>query len=417
MSVYAAKDFLHGALRTTDEGQGWVRPWRISEVQLRMLSSCMAWHPGLYKQMAQCTSGITIEFETAATKVSFELAADVEPSGTTEVLELADKDRARETHDCISADIDGHHVAFDIKTKAQVEPYTYTIRLPEEASSDKGEPLAGLEVLHRYRIHLPLLRGCIIRNLEADRPLLPLAARPVLLVLGDSLAQGFIAEDPALAWPRLFADKLGCDLVNQGIGGQVIQPGTVPQLASAPSRIVIEYGGNYRYEPCSASAVERDARRYMNEVAHTFPQVPCWVFTPTWHLESAWPTHPKSCFSQIPTIMGQAVAPHAEMALLDGLELMEHEVALLADKLEHPGPEGNRQIAERLAEAMGHPARKHRRVQTRSTRHSLSGVEKKAKPQTSSAPAGPEQKVVPSASSSSCQEELGEQMSLFELLD
>ena len=71
--VTRAADLLHGALDVVDAGGGWVRPSRFSAPQLRALGSVRAWHPGLYRQMAACTAGVTMEFETDASVVTLEL--------------------------------------------------------------------------------------------------------------------------------------------------------------------------------------------------------------------------------------------------------------------------------------------------------------------------------------------------------
>ena len=142
--------------------------------------------------------------------------------------------------------------------------------------------------------------------------------------------------------------------MNQGIGGQVAQPGSVADAGSAvrPARIVMAFGANYRYEPCSATAVGRDLRLYLDEVARAWPNTPCWVCGPVWHDEDAWPSHPRSCWRDLGTLLAPAVARHQHMGLVDGMVLMDHDAALLADGFEHPNARGMRQIAERTLEVM-----------------------------------------------------------------
>ena len=358
-TTLAAVDFLHGHVRSTDEA-GWVRPWRLTGMQVRALSSCMAWHPGLYRQMAACTAGITVEAETDASWVALEVWPDPEPAGTAESLALVDGDADRLPHDCVSADVDGRALG-----PLEPEPVAgggsvVVVRLAGSRdaapASPDGEPmLPGMADTRRVRFHLPCLRGCRVRKIMCDgATLTPVGARRGLLVLGDSIAQGFVCDDPALAWPRLVADGLGLDLVNQGIGGQVAQPGSVADAGPAirPARIVVAFGANYRYEPCSATAVGRDLRLYLDEVARAWPNTPCWVCGPVWHDEDAWPSHPRSCWRDLGTLLAPAVARHQHMGLVDGMVLMDHDAALLADGFEHPNVRGMRQIAERTLEVM-----------------------------------------------------------------
>ena len=108
------------------------------------------------------------------------------------------------------------------------------------------------------------------------------------------------------------------------------------------------FGENYRYEACMARRVTRDVRSYLLEVSRLWPQVPTHVLTPLWHDEERHPSHKMSCHEQVPSFIEAHAAPHDQMTLVDGLELMEHDATLLADGYEHPNQQGCRQIAQRL---------------------------------------------------------------------
>lgn len=345
-----AASLLHGAIRAVPERDGWARPWRFSAEQLRALGSCQAWHPGLYRQMARATAGICVEFTTDSSEVALEVVVDEEPPGTRAVLAYVDGPGAALPHDGLSCDVDGRHL--DVRLPREGEAHVlFELDDPCEVPLGSIMRLPGMGDTHHVRIWLPCLRGCMLRDVVGNGSVIEaVPARAHLLVLGDSIAQGFVAEDPAFAWPVLLANRLGLDLVNQGVGGQVFQPGTLFGLAKSvrPERIVIELGENYRFEPCRARLVTRDVRSYLLEASRLWPDVDTTVLTPLWHDEFAYPSHPLSCFESIPTFLSAHVAPHDQMRLVDGMRLMDHKTSLMADLFEHPGPEGSRQIAERL---------------------------------------------------------------------
>jgi len=81
-----AARFLHGALRTEEEAAGLTRPWRMREAGMRALGSCVAWHPGLYKQMGKTSAGMVLRLRTNSLEIALELVWDEEPSGTRAVL-------------------------------------------------------------------------------------------------------------------------------------------------------------------------------------------------------------------------------------------------------------------------------------------------------------------------------------------
>ncbi len=347
-----AAGLLHGAVSAIEQDFRWVRPLRFADEQLRALGSCQAWHPGLFRQMARTTAGICVEFETDATEVALEVRVDPEPKGTRAVLAEVDRGEGAvpQPHDGISADADGHHLPC-VMPEVGDNVVCFTLTGFDREDALGLQPLPGMARTRHVRIWLPCLRGCVVRDVVGNGSFVrPVAHRMQLLVLGDSIAQGFVAGDPALSWPALLADKLGLDVVNQGVGGQVFQPGSLFGLAGSldVARIVVAYGENYRYEPCMARRVTRDIRSYLQEVARLWPNVPTQVVTPLWHDEEASPSHTMSCYEQVPSFLAAHAAPHDQMTLVDGLELMEHDAALMADGYEHPNEQGCRQIATRL---------------------------------------------------------------------
>lgn len=444
--VQPAADFAHGALYLEQDG-AWVRPWRVTPEQYRALSCAQAWHPGLYKQMAACTAGITLEFETCAREVWLELAIDALSAGSQKSLQLvraaqaslqegshnlqvelevsnkvgkisSDSFTSLGPHDAIAVEVDGQvRTIYQVPTSGQANTNPQvklelignsfsesgdaplrgamdhidsaaTLAVTSVVTSASGTAAAsgsktesaenstvdlsvfGMEFPRRVRVQLPLLRGCKFKNLiSIGAPLTPIAHRQQLLVLGDSITQGFVAGAPHLSWPRLVADALDLELVNQGIGGQVVQPGSLPSAHALenPARIVIAFGANYRYEPYQESVLRRDIERYLSQVSAQWHQVPCWVVTPFWHVEEAWPTHARSVFAQVPDALAKSALRHAHMGLVDGLKLIDHSAELFADGFEHPNAQGNAQIADRLLKEMGAPGLPHARKPAKST--------------------------------------------------
>lgn len=352
MATAHAADLLHGALDVVDAGDGWVRPSRFSAAQLRALGSVRAWHPGLFRQMAVCTAGVSVEFETDGGEVELELRMGPVPRGTMGALADVARHAGAEPPrpDVVSVDVDGRHLG----PLAPGEGDLLTIDLADPDAL--ALPLPGLGAPRHVRVWLPCLVPCELRSVRADGSFVaPVAARGRLVVLGDSIAQGFCAEDPARAWPALLADHLGLDLVNQGVGGQVFQPGTVPaaELEDAAA-VVVELGENYRFEPCAASAVARDVRAFLDEVAAAWPEAPVWVLTTPPHLEGVYPTHPRSCAREVDRIIAEAVARHPRMRLVNAGALLDGRLLerLLADGCDHPGAEGQLMIADRLGFVM-----------------------------------------------------------------
>ncbi len=362
MSVDAAC-LLHGALDVRLDADGRTRPSRFLPGQLRALASVRAWHPGYYRQLAACTSGIALEFTTDASRAMVEVTLDEPPRGTRSVI--ADVRSWGQVpagpYDGVSAEVDGRRLPLVLPDERG--GVSWDLDDPEGVPSVGQRRLPGMGEPHHVRVWLPCFTSCLLGHVRADGTYLEsVGPRAALLVLGDSIAQGYVALDPGRSWPALLARRLNLDLVNQGVGGQVFQPGTLQGLAAhlKPEAIIVELGENYRYEPCRASYVERDVRDFLDELSSAFPEVPTWVLTTLPHLEERYPTHPKSCFSAVDDLIRAAAASHSQMRVVEGSTLLDREperlAELLADGSDHPGPTGHEMIAERLGHAMDRAA-------------------------------------------------------------
>lgn len=351
----SASKLLHGSLRTTEEQAGWVRPWRFTEAQMRTISSAAAWHPGLFRQMAECTAGIFLDFSTDASELALEVEFDSEPSGTSFCLNHVDEGGPRQAHDGVSCDFDGTHLEVRFPERfGEGRDATSLVRfsLPEAGGgSAPAQSLPGLDAPHRVRIWLPCLRSCRIRKLFCNGKIVePTPAGDLIIALGDSITQGFVADDPARTWPALLGDALGCEVLNQGVGGQVFQVQSLGGMASAgsPKHVIVAFGANYRYEPYGADAVRADIRRYLSEVSALWPKVPTWVITPFGYRDGPYEQHPESCFDDLVEIISDEAARHSQMRTVVGSGLLPGRKKLLADGYEHPNAEGNAHIAERM---------------------------------------------------------------------
>lgn len=358
-SEIQAADYLHGAVSLDAGRRGWVRPQRFAASQLRTLGSVRAWHPGLYKQMAACTAGVRLELTTDATMVELELAADPLPRGSASVLGdvAACKNAPEPPYDGVACVVDGETVALEALPDAGGElDLLFDLGVDEPAPGGLMR-LPGMGEAHTVELWLPALRGCVVKALRCDGSFAdPVAEKPRLLVVGDSIAQGFVSCDPSGSWPALLAKKLGLDLLNQGIGGQVFMPGAIMGLAAAlgaegtPAAVVVELGCNYRFEACGLGRASLDARVVLDEIAEAWPQTPVYVLGCLPVTEDVYPTHPRSCFAEMDEAIRVAAARHAQMVFVDASALYGERG--LADGSDHPGPAGHASAAKKLAAAM-----------------------------------------------------------------
>lgn len=388
----SAVDFLHGALDFDMLPLGWVRPQRFMPLQRRGLGSVQAWHPGLYRQMAQTSAGICLEFETDSSEIALEFRVAPLWRG---VRKLVDAAAAQQVNfDAISCEVDGQwcepswgsvrrlvwedRAALDAQVKAaSASEHSST----DSSESDGEQPkntrpaqasrivsfdlrfdthmrdahmatLPGFGTTHQVRLWLPCYHTTEIRQLFGNGSFFkPVASRPLLWVMGDAATQGLAAGDPGHTWAARLARERGWDLLNQGIIGQVFQPGVAAQLASeAPSlaAVVVAFGESLRHERALRDEVARALHTCLQEIALNWPKIPCFVLTPFWHSEENFPTHAQSPFAELASLLEASVASFDQMMLVDGHALMENRSRALGGSSGLPAEASHKTIARRL---------------------------------------------------------------------
>lgn len=323
-----ARELVRGAIELEELPYGWVRPWRFSAAQRRALASCLAWYPGIYRQMAACTAGVRLEFETDASEVFIEVRTDREPRATRNVLAgmKPQVGEAASAHDGFSFDVDGRHRDGVVQLGPVAGSYAaavgaagsggqwaagITLELGELKARGNLVALPGFGQSHRVCVWLPALRGCELGRIAGNGTFVRAvegAEEPVLLVLGDSVAQGFTTGDPALAWPSVVSRELGMPLVNQSVGAQVFQESAVaplPASAGTPALVIVALGANYRYGRCNERVVAREIAACLEHVDELWPSVPLVVLKP--HVGAREPVA-GSCFERVPALIDDAVA-------------------------------------------------------------------------------------------------------------
>ena len=350
-SQYSAVDFLHSYIDTIKEAGNWFRPTRFTDVQTRVVSSCMAWHPGLYRQMATCTSGIFLEFITDATCVYIELEQDEFPAGTMKILREVEGFNSYSEMDGVSVVVDEQHLGIQPIYTPDTKQVGSGIFLQLDANAPSSTYLPGLNPRRHVKVYLPCLTGAKIRNIYANSEVFEeVEARSQLLVLGDSFSQGFVCGDPSLNWCSLLGYGLCQDVINQGIGGQVFQLRSIEGLQKVinPTRIVVEFGANYFYEACGESLIKREIRTYFKDLVFKFPDATIWAITPVWFNEDELIVHPKSCFNKVANMIEESISEFSNVRLIDGQDILDHNTDLISDIYGHPNQEGQAQIAQRL---------------------------------------------------------------------
>jgi lysophospholipase L1-like esterase len=181
----------------------------------------------------------------------------------------------------------------------------------------------------------------------------PAPVGPRWVAYGDSLAEGWIASEPALAWPAVAARTFGLDVVNLGYAGaargEVVSAEHVAGL-SGVDVISITHGTNcWTRVPFSAGMMREAVLAFLSVVRQGHPSVPIVVASPVIRPDA------EATPNRLGATLGDLRAAMEEAAGAFDVTLIRGESVLTASHLAdgiHPGDEGHRVLASVFGSAI-----------------------------------------------------------------
>ena len=332
--------YLRGAVRLVRRSDGLITPSRFFPKQARTLASVGRGH------RAQATAGIVVDFVTTGDEVMFdcEVVGKIDPYSRMyeETMALAPEGAVAEAGvmDAIDVVVEGHG-------RYLVPVRSGRIEVPFE--NPWGQ---ACEV----KIMLPCMMSVAMGNLMTNGTLEPAPERDYLLVLGDSIMQGFTAGRPSMTIARQLAHGMGLDLVNQAVAGYIFDERTLRGIGqlreNPPVCIVVGYGTNDWGRVGSASALRSAARAYIERLNRAFPEVPTYVVSPLWRADKDEPSPSGKRLGWMHKMLKGVCEDLKNVHVIRGFDLLPHDSALMADGRLHPNAEGCTIVAERLLAAI-----------------------------------------------------------------
>ncbi|TDU91217.1 lysophospholipase L1-like esterase [Kribbella voronezhensis] len=206
-------------------------------------------------------------------------------------------------------------------------------------------------------IWLPQAGAVAVREVAFDGDAVPQPpAGPRWITYGSSISQCTGAYGPSETWPALVARQHQWDLVMLGFAGEChLDPIAARTIRDTPARLIsLCLGINiYGGETYSGRTLPGQVEAFLSTVREGHPHTPIVVITPlpAPNLEGK----PNGLGLTLDDIracveLGARTRQDPDLQLIDGRTVLstEEAQALYADDV-HPGPEGYRLIAERLA--------------------------------------------------------------------
>lgn len=314
---------LHGAIRTVEQDDGYLALYRFTEKQMTYYKTVTDTRKTSFYNKAHASSNMRIAFLTDSPFFSFDFRAARASS------------RHYYYYDVFVDGLLVHHQGEEEVTEGAG---TIRVALPE------GE--------HHVCVYCPPLFSTAIANFTvADgASLAPVHKKHRMLILGDSITQGYDARFPSQSYANLLADMLDATSINLGIGGETFNPNTIdPDFGFDPDIITVAYGSN-DFTKSTKEEMIYNANELYRRLREAYPSTKMFSILPIWRMDSV-KTYAMR-FEEATEIAREA-ALKAGSVPIEGLKLVPHMCEFFADKrVLHPNELGFNFYANGLYAAM-----------------------------------------------------------------
>ena len=177
------------------------------------------------------------------------------------------------------------------------------------------------------------------------------------IAYGDSVAEGWVASGPALAWPAVAGRQYGLDVVNMGYAGAARgEVASAEQIAALDADVIsITHGTNcWTRTPHTAAMMGAAVGAFIDVVRQGHPETPIVVVSPVLRPDAEQtPNRLGATLADLRAAMEEAASPR-DVVLIPGGDLIGADN--LADGI-HPDDEGHRILANviggEVARALG----------------------------------------------------------------
>ena len=318
LTLEQIREITSGALAVTEEG-GVFTFHRFTKKQADMYETIND-----FRVKVPATSGVRLEFDTDADAFSFDYRIDIASSRRYYYFDVF---------------VDGVMVQHFGHEGIRVAESTLTVKLTEGT--------------HRVAVYLPCLAKAALSNVcvSDGATLTPVCKSRRLLCYGDSITQGYDAKYSSQTYANLLADKLGAEMVDQGIGGEIFRPELIdPEMDFAPDIITVAYGTN-DWSGQERARTEENANAFFEKLRRTYPNAKIFAVTPIWRADDDRVTK-VGTFAEGVQIVRDAAAAQEGVVIVEGARMVPHLREVMADKYLHPNDYGFKFYANALYEAI-----------------------------------------------------------------
>ncbi len=318
------KSITHGAARI-EHTDGKMKFYRFTDEQQEVYK--LSGNDDFYNKTF-AAAGIRFEFITNSTSLT--LKADVSQSSR----------RTKFSHDVYA---NGEHRLSVSSDLASVADRRMTVE--GTCALGSGKKLVS--------VYLPWSTCSELISLELDNgsSLTPVTHSRKMLCFGDSITQGYFADNSALSYANILADKLDAEVINKGIGGEIFRPALAKCADTfTPDIITVAYGTNDWFNR-PKDAFDRDCEQFYKNLSTLYPTSKIFALAPIWRGDRTGSTCVGE-FSYVAQKIKCAVDSIFNVTFIDCFEFVPALPEMFSPDMLHPCDLGFEHYAKNLLETM-----------------------------------------------------------------
>ena len=202
-------------------------------------------------------------------------------------------------------------------------------------------------------IHFPWSVCSILKELCLDDGSFvePVKKAKKIIIFGDSITQGYDAQNPINRYAANLADALGAEEINKAIGGEAFCP-WLAELKDdiEPDYISVAYGTNH-WHRSSSEEFRSICEEFYDKLVANYPNAKIFALTPIWRKDRTDITRFES-FEEIGEIIADVVKKYDNVTCISGRNFVPEDEMLFSDLYLHPNDAGFKYYSEGVKKAV-----------------------------------------------------------------
>lgn len=232
--------------------------------------------------------------------------------------------------------------SFEVAVDGMITKIVYIKDIEKEGRLEFELPAGKKSVI----LYLPDDATALVRNFEIDAPVTKVPKNEKVLILGDSISQGFGPLRSSCTYVSVMNRIMNYEIINQSVGAYVYDAKGLAKLDDfTPDKLIVFLGTN-QFGTESMDDIEEFYEKLFEIYGKDMPTL---VITPLWRgdVEDGEPTLYAFCEK-----LKAIIARYPNIKMLEGWNLLPHLPEYYLDKL-HPNQYGAEILGRRIADEIG----------------------------------------------------------------